>query len=53
MNDINPKVDAFLERAEKWQTEFQKLRSIVLASGLNEELKWGSRVTRSRKETWS
>lgn len=41
MNEINPKVDAFLERAEKWQTEFQKLRSIVLACGLTEELKWG------------
>lgn len=41
MNESNPKVDAFLERAEKWQTEFQKLRSIVLACGLTEELKWG------------
>lgn len=41
MDRMNPKVDAFLDRAEKWQTEFEKLRSIVLACGLSEDLKWG------------
>jgi uncharacterized protein YdeI (YjbR/CyaY-like superfamily) len=38
---MNPKVDAFLRRAEKWQEEFRKLRSIILDCGLTEELKWG------------
>ena len=41
MNSMNPKVDAFLSRAEKWQEEFKKLRAIVLGCGLTEELKWG------------
>ena len=38
---VNPKVDAFLDKATKWQKEFEKLRTIVLDSGLTEELKWG------------
>ena len=38
---MNPKVDAFLDRSEKWQEEFEKLRMIVLDCGLTEELKWG------------
>ncbi len=38
----NPKVDVFLSKAKKWQEEFQKLRMIILASHLTEELKWGS-----------
>lgn len=38
---MDPKVDAFLRRAEKWQPEFKKLRTIVLGCGLTEELKWG------------
>src|SRR5262249_39421748 len=37
----NPKVDAFLRRAKKWQGEFEKLRMIVLDCRLTEELKWG------------
>jgi uncharacterized protein YdeI (YjbR/CyaY-like superfamily) len=37
----NPKVDAFIGRAEKWQEEFRELRRIVLDCGLTEELKWG------------
>lgn len=41
MHNMNPKVDAYLERAKTWQKELQKLRSIVLKSGLIEELKWG------------
>ena len=41
MNRMNPKVDAFLGRAKQWQEEFEKLRMIVLDSGLTEELKWG------------
>jgi uncharacterized protein YdeI (YjbR/CyaY-like superfamily) len=38
---MNPKVDAFLEREEKWRPEFEALRAILLESGLTEELKWG------------
>ncbi|WP_146651608.1 YdeI/OmpD-associated family protein [Labilithrix luteola] len=38
---MNPKVDAFLKREEKWRAEFEKLRELLLESGLTEELKWG------------
>ena len=37
----NPKVDAFLSRAKKWQEEMRKLRTIILDCRLTEELKWG------------
>lgn len=39
---MNPKVDEFIRREEKWQEEFKKLRMIVLDCGLTEELKWGN-----------
>jgi uncharacterized protein YdeI (YjbR/CyaY-like superfamily) len=38
---MNPKVEFFFNKAEKWQEEYEKLRMIVLDCGLNEELKWG------------
>ena len=41
----NPKVDNFLEQAEEWQVEFEKLRAIALSCGLTEELKWGHERT--------
>jgi uncharacterized protein YdeI (YjbR/CyaY-like superfamily) len=34
-------VDAFLERQDEWRAPFEKLREILLASGMTEELKWG------------
>ena len=37
----NPKVDAYLSRATKWQGEFKALRRIILDFQLTEELKWG------------
>jgi uncharacterized protein YdeI (YjbR/CyaY-like superfamily) len=40
MNKMNPKVDAYLRRAKKWQEEMAELRRIVLHSQLTEELKW-------------
>ncbi|MDX5152064.1 MAG: YdeI/OmpD-associated family protein [Acidiferrobacterales bacterium] len=40
MKKRNPKVDAFLERANSWQTEMKKLRKILLDCQLTEELKW-------------
>ena len=41
MSTHNPKVDAFVDRQKAWQGEIQKLRSILLESGLEEEIKWG------------
>jgi len=41
MNRMNHKVDFFFSKAKKWQEEFEKLRMIILACGLTEELKWG------------
>lgn len=41
MSTQNPKVDAFVGRAKAWQGEIQKLRSILLECGLDEDLKWG------------
>ena len=41
MNSMNPEVDKFISKAEKWQAEFEKLRMIVLGCQLTEELKWG------------
>ena len=41
MTKKNPRVDAFLSEADRWQAEFEKLRTIVLGCGLAEELKWG------------
>jgi uncharacterized protein YdeI (YjbR/CyaY-like superfamily) len=41
MSAANPKVDSFIERADQWKEEYNKLRAIVLDCGLTEELKWG------------
>jgi uncharacterized protein YdeI (YjbR/CyaY-like superfamily) len=38
---MNPKVDAYLSKAKKWQKEMTKLRMIILDCQLTEELKWG------------
>jgi uncharacterized protein YdeI (YjbR/CyaY-like superfamily) len=37
----NPKVDAYLSKAKKWQKEMEKSRMIILDCQLTEELKWG------------
>ena len=39
---MNPKVDTFLLNVKKWREELTVLRSIVMDSGLGEELKWGA-----------
>ena len=39
---MNPKVDTFLLNVKKWREELTILRSIVMDSGLAEELKWGA-----------
>ncbi len=38
---MNPKVDFYFTKAEKWQEELEQLRKIVLECELTEELKWG------------
>lgn len=41
MTEKNPKVDAYVGRAERWRDETEALRAILLDCGLSEELKWG------------
>jgi uncharacterized protein YdeI (YjbR/CyaY-like superfamily) len=38
---MSPKVDSFLKRQDKWRAVFDKLREIILDTGLSEDLKWG------------
>jgi uncharacterized protein YdeI (YjbR/CyaY-like superfamily) len=40
---MNPKVDVYLRKAEKWQKELGQLRMIIFGCGLTEELKSGVR----------
>lgn len=37
---VNPEVDAYIERSEQWPDEIIELRPILLSSGLTETLKW-------------
>ncbi|MHC0447162.1 YdeI/OmpD-associated family protein [Flavobacterium sp. 3-218] len=37
----NSKVDFYFEKAEKWKSEIEEMRDIVLDCHLSEELKWG------------
>ena len=39
--EVNPKVDAYIGRSEKWTSEMTALRPILLNGGLTEEIKWG------------
>lgn len=36
-----PDVDAYLEASEQWPVEIRALRPLLLAVGLDEEIKWG------------
>ena len=38
---MNPKVDFYFTKTNKWQNEVTCLRTLVLDCGLSEELKWG------------
>ncbi|PSL43933.1 uncharacterized protein YdeI (YjbR/CyaY-like superfamily) [Chitinophaga niastensis] len=38
---MNPKVDFYFNKSEKWEKELEQLRLIVLDCGLTEDLKWG------------
>ncbi len=39
---MNPKVDLYFSKAQKWQEELERLRMILLECSLTEELKWDS-----------
>jgi len=39
---MNPKVDFFFNKAQKWQEELEQLRAIALDCQLTEDLKWGN-----------
>ena len=38
---MNPKLDAYIGKLEKWREETEKLRAILLECPVTEELKWG------------
>jgi len=38
---MNPKLDFYFNKADKWQKEINKLRTLTLDCALEEELKWG------------
>ncbi len=38
---MNPKVDAYIGRSEKWPEEMTELRPILLGCGVTEDIKWG------------
>ena len=40
MSKTNPKVDGYIRKYKQWQGGIGELRTIVLASGLTEEVKW-------------
>jgi len=41
MPKANPKVDWFFDKPTQWQAAYKKLRKIILACDVAEELKWG------------
>jgi uncharacterized protein YdeI (YjbR/CyaY-like superfamily) len=41
MTDKNPAVDAWVAKAREWKEETVLLRTLLLASGMAEEFKWG------------
>lgn len=47
---MNPEVDRFLSKLDKWQEEIEKLRMIALDCQLTEELKWGKPCYTFEKE---
>lgn len=41
-SSMNPDVDFYFTKAQKWRDEYEKLRMIILDCGPMEELKWGA-----------
>jgi uncharacterized protein YdeI (YjbR/CyaY-like superfamily) len=46
---MNPKIDIYISKADKWREEMEKLRTILLNSQLTEELRWGKPCYRFQK----
>ncbi len=38
---MNSRVNVFMKKQSTWQEEYAVLREIALATGLEEDLKWG------------
>jgi uncharacterized protein YdeI (YjbR/CyaY-like superfamily) len=38
---VDPQVDAYIRRSDKWPEEMARLRPVLLSRGLVEQLKWG------------
>ena len=38
---MNPRVDVFMKKTTSWNDEYEVLRELALATGLDEDLKWG------------
>ena len=38
---MNPRVDVFMKKTTTWHDEYEVLRELALATGLDEDLKWG------------
>ena len=38
---MNPEVDAYIERSDGWPDEMRALRPVLLATGVDEQIKWG------------
>jgi uncharacterized protein YdeI (YjbR/CyaY-like superfamily) len=47
---MNPKVDIYISKIQKWQEELEALRIICLDCNLNEELKWSIPVYMFQKK---
>ena len=41
-SDVNPDVDGYIERSDQWPDEMTALRSVLLDTGLDEQIKWRS-----------
>jgi uncharacterized protein YdeI (YjbR/CyaY-like superfamily) len=37
---MNPKVDTYISKANKWQSEMTAIRELLLSCGLTEDIKW-------------
>ena len=38
---MNPRVDVFIKKTTTWHDEYEVLRELAIATGLDEDLKWG------------
>ena len=38
---MNPRVDVFMKKTTTWHDEYEVLRELAIATGLDEDLKWG------------